>query len=201
MELTEEELKMLEGTARYNRTNTPSLLWEISLENQRRYEELLSLAERLHEENEEHQCEEFYKAQDQAFKVGYIAIVFSVMYIEGSVYNFGCIYLGDEYIQSNLDRLSTLSKINVILRLVTGSELDKQGQAYEHLKRLIKYRNSIIHPKSEALDMDRLIAQYEKRNNEYRLAIESAKQAIKYLDNETKLIHKDEFHPGLFGLF
>lgn len=145
MELTEEELKVLEGTARYNRTNTPSLLWEISLENQRRYEEFLSLAGRLHEENEEHQCEEFYKAQDQAFKAGYIAIVFSVMYIEGAVYNFGCIYLGDEYIQLNLDRLSTLSKINVILRLVTGSELDKQGQAYEHLKRLIKYRNSIIH--------------------------------------------------------
>ena len=201
MKIAEEELKELEGTSIYNRINVPSLFWEISLENQSRHEEFLSLADRLHEKNEEYQCEEFYKAKDQAFKAGYIAIVFSVMYIEGAIYNFGCIYLGDEYIESNLDRLSTLSKINVILRLVTGSELNKQGQAYEHLKRLIKHRNSIIHPKSETLDMDRLIDRYEKKKNEYILAIESAKQAIKYLDDETKLLHKDEFHPGVFGHF
>jgi len=122
------------------------------------------------------------------------------MYIEGAVYNFGSLYLGDNYVQRNLDKLALLPKISVIMRLVTGKEIDPGGQAYEHLKKLVRYRNSLVHPKSTPLAGGEALKKFqEKMSREYSEAIKSAKYAIEYLDRETRMLNDDEYFPGMFG--
>jgi len=122
------------------------------------------------------------------------------MYIEASIYDFGCIYLGDEYVQKNLDRLDPLSKINVILKLVTNKDLSSDGQAYEHVKKLFKYRNYLVHSKTKPANFDEKSFTLREKV-EYCKAIESAKLAVELLDKETKSLNQDEYHPGIFGHF
>ncbi|MBL1274459.1 MAG: hypothetical protein COB30_000060 [Ectothiorhodospiraceae bacterium] len=201
-ELTDEQTEELLTLARYNRSSVPSYFWDISVEHQELHEKYLCSAKSLYDKEAEWQSEEYYSIGDRSQKSAYIAIIFAVMYIEGAIYNFGCIYLGDDYVQRNLDRLSTISKITVILRMVTQKDLNTDGQAYEHLKRLIKYRNGLIHPKSKPTKFGKeAFLRYEKEKSDYHRAIDSAKKAIEYLDKETRKINNDEHHPGLFGYF
>lgn len=199
MEVNEEELRKL---SHYNRIHFFKHFWEVSKEHQNLHEQYLEHAKKLYIDTEEWQCEEYYDFHDKAQKSGYIAIVFAIMYIEGAIYNFGAIYLGDSYVERNLDRLSLLSKISVILRLVTGKDIATDGQAYEHLKRLLKYRNSLVHSKSRTLPTaTEFLRLQEKWSEDYYKAIESAKYAANYLDKEGRLLNKDEHHPGIFDHF
>ena len=198
-EAIEEELINL---AKYNRVSNYSYFWEISEAHQLNHELLSEKAELEYDKSNEWQNDKYYSLKDEAQKSGYIAIVFAAMYIEAAIYNFGAIYLGDNYIKKHLDKLSAISKLNVIMRLVTGKDIDTDSQAYEHLNRLFKYRNTLVHSKSQPLmSGEEMFRVQEKCLNDYYQAIESAKCAVEYLSNETKSLNKDENHPGVFGYF
>jgi len=163
-EIPKEVDDWLSDTARYNRIHVFGHFKEISEIHQGKIESLLKTLNKLYDENEDFQCEEYYKAQNEAQRSSYIAIVFSVMYIEASIYNFAAIYLGDQYVTKNLDRLSLLSKITVVVRLVTGKDISVETQAYENLKRLLKYRNSLVHSKSRPLMDADAMYKYQEKN-------------------------------------
>lgn len=195
----EEELLRL---AHYNRMHFYTHFWNISKEHQNLHEQYLAEASELFEPTSEWQDEKYYELGNKSQESGYIAIVFAVMFIEGAVYNFGAIYLGDSYIRNNLDRLSLLSKISVIMRMVTGKDIDSDGQAYEHLKKLLRYRNALVHAKSSPIPTaHELMLIQEKSSKEYYEAIESAKKAIEYLNDESKKLNDDPYFPGIFGHF
>jgi hypothetical protein len=199
-ELSEEEIKELSRLSRYNRMGVLGYFWEISQEHHAKHEKYNQLANKEYSGDLEFQSEAYYSFAHKSQKSGYIAIVFAAMYIEAAIYNFGCIYLGDEYVKKNLDRLDPLSKLSVILRLVTEKELDSSGQAYEHVKRIFKYRNTLAHTKTRPAYFGKeAFILKEKESKHYSSAIESAKFAVKFLDEETRNLNKDEYHPGIFG--
>ena len=190
-EAIEEELINL---AKYNRVSNYSYFWEISEAHQLNHELLSEKAELEYDKSNEWQNDKYYSLKDEAQKSGYIAIVFAAMYIEAAI------YLGDNYIKKHLDKLSAISKLSVIMRLVTGKDIDTDSQAYEHLNRLFKYRNTLVHTKSRPLmSGEEMISFQEKCSNSYYQAIESAKCVVEYLSDETESINQDEYHPGVFG--
>ena len=195
-----EQKEELIDFSHYNRIYIYSEFWNISKEHQRLHEKYLELASQIFEHDQEWQREDYYDFRKKSQQSGYIAIVFAAMYIEGAIYNFGAIYLGDNYVKKNLDKLGVLAKISVILRMVTGKDIDPDSQAFEHLKILLKYRNSLVHSKSRPIvSPENFFEIQEKGSKEYYQAIESAKKAIEYLDAETKQLHIDENFPGIFG--
>jgi hypothetical protein len=73
------------------------------------------------------------------------SIVFSAMCLEAFIYGYSVKNLGKSYTNMHIERLGIESKFILVPRLVTGKEIDKSGQAYEGLKRLVKDRNKIVH--------------------------------------------------------
>lgn len=189
-----------EALAKYSRVHIYSHFLEISEEHQGRHQVFNKEADIEYDKSCEWQSEKYYQLRADAQKSGYIAIVFSAMYIESAVYDFGAIYLGDNYVLKHVDKLNITSKIIVLLKLATGRDLNTDGQAYEHLKKLFEYRNELVHSKSKPLMSAKEMHIFrEKTSRKYYEAINSAKKIIEFLDKETREINEDEYHPGIFG--
>ena len=84
----------------------------------------------------------------------YISIVFGVMCLEAFIFDYSAHYLGDPYTKENLDKLKLIQKYLVIPRIVTGKDFPKEGQAFEHLKKLVKARNDLVHYRSKPQHTD-----------------------------------------------
>jgi len=79
------------------------------------------------------------------------AVTFGAMCLEAFIYDYAAHNLSDTYTRKYLDKLDLISKWVIIPRLVTGKILPRESQAFEHLKRLVKERNELVHPKSSVL--------------------------------------------------
>jgi hypothetical protein len=113
------------------------------------------------------------------------AIVFYSVFLESLIYDYGCIYLGDSYVRSHLDRLDFVSKWIVVPKIVTGIDIDKSKPFFCCLKALHRERNNIIHHKTKELNLqiakdsnDMLKSLMDSTEN----AKKCAKLAIKALD-------------------
>ena len=80
-----------------------------------------------------------------------ITIVFSAFAVEGYIYDYAARKLTDNFVEKHLNRLSVLSKLIVVTKLVTGKDFPKEGKAFKLIKQLIENRNSIVHSKSTNL--------------------------------------------------
>ena len=78
-------------------------------------------------------------------------IVFAAMSIEAFINDYAAACLGDDDFYDNFDRLSTLSKFELIARFILHSEVDTGKSYYSYLKALIKLRDSYVHSKSHAV--------------------------------------------------
>jgi hypothetical protein len=80
------------------------------------------------------------------------SIVFSAFSLESFIYDYGISTNIEKYMKKDvLDRLDLYAKYVVIPRLVTGRDIDVGNNAFSLLRRIIKYRNSIAHPKSRRI--------------------------------------------------
>ena len=114
---------------------------------------------------------------------GLQAIVFSAMCFEAAIFDFASVHLGDDYVKDHLDKLDTLSKWVVVLRFVSGIELQKSDSPYGLLKTLIITRNKLVHAKSEEFEFEpeRQIKQFEKmkkREEDYDAGVHNAFRAL-----------------------
>ncbi|MBQ0834374.1 hypothetical protein [Marinobacter sp.] len=75
------------------------------------------------------------------------AIIFSAMVVEAFIFHYAAEHVGKRYFLDNLDRLDIKAKWLVVPRLVLGKEIDKGGQAYEALSKLVSDRNYLVHHK------------------------------------------------------
>lgn len=75
-------------------------------------------------------------------------IVFSAMAIEAFINDYAAACLGDSDFYDNFDRLSVLSKFELIARFILKSDIDKGKAYYYYLKTLIKQRDAYVHSKS-----------------------------------------------------
>ncbi|SOC51446.1 hypothetical protein SAMN05421509_101302 [Chromohalobacter canadensis] len=84
----------------------------------------------------------------QSLKCAVQSIVFSAMCLEAFIYGYAEKHLGKSYTKQHIEKLNIESKYIIVPKLVTGKEIDKSGQAFEKLKKLISDRNKIVHFKS-----------------------------------------------------
>lgn len=76
-------------------------------------------------------------------------IIFSVMTIESFLNDYAAACLGDSDFYDNFDKLSIISKFQLIARFILKSEIDKSESYYFYLKELIRERDKLIHNKSK----------------------------------------------------
>jgi len=77
-----------------------------------------------------------------------VSLIFSALTLEAFVNNYAIERFSRSYFDNHLDKLPTISKWIVILKLVTGKELNSGAQPYGCLKRLFKRRDRLVHYKT-----------------------------------------------------
>lgn len=122
----------------------------IALQNKERYQQYeAKLAEIISSDKEDWMKDmESADARHQSLKCAVQSIVFSAMCLEAFIYGYSVKHLGKGYTNQYIEKLGIEAKFIIVPRLVTGKELDKSGQAFEMLKKLISDRNKIVHFKS-----------------------------------------------------
>jgi len=88
-------------------------------------------------------------------------IVFSHLFLEAVIFDYGATNFSDSYIKKYIDKLDILAKWVVIPRLVTGNPFPTDSQAYELLQKLVKARNGLVHFKTKKLSGKNLLEDME----------------------------------------
>jgi len=78
-------------------------------------------------------------------------VVFSAMTIESFMNDYAAC-LGDEEFYNNFDKLSVLSKFQLIAKFIFQAKIDKEKSYYCYLKKLVKNRDRYVHNKSESFN-------------------------------------------------
>ena len=81
----------------------------------------------------------------------YISTLFAAMFLEAYIYDYGARKKSASYIDNYIDKIDPPSKWVVITQLFNSSGIDPSTQAYQRLKALFGYRNSLAHNKSKAV--------------------------------------------------
>ncbi len=82
-----------------------------------------------------------------------ITIVFASMCLEAAIYDYAAWHLGDDYVQTNLDKMDLVSKWLVVPRLVAQREIPIGRPSHDHLKTLVRLRNGLVHKKSHPIPL------------------------------------------------
>ncbi len=90
-----------------------------------------------------------------------IVIVFSHLFLEAVIYDYGAINTSGSYMKKYVDKLDFLAKWVVVPRLVTGNSFPTGSQAYELLGKLVKARNGLVHFKTKQLSEGNLLEDME----------------------------------------
>lgn len=77
-----------------------------------------------------------------------VSVIFSALTLEAFINNYAIERFSRNYFDNHLDKLSPVSKWIVIPKLVTGNEINSDGQPYEKLKNLFKHRDKLVHYKT-----------------------------------------------------
>jgi hypothetical protein len=81
-----------------------------------------------------------------------IAVIFSALTLEAVINDYGITNFSRSYFDNYLDKLGVVSKWVLIPKLVTGSQIDTGGQAFESLKWLFSLRDKYVHYKTIQVD-------------------------------------------------
>lgn len=120
-------------------------------------------------------------------------VVSAALFLEAFIYDYAAANFSDTYTIKYLDKLSLVSKWAVIPKLVTGKDFPTEGQAFEHLVKLHKARNSLVHYKSVPLpdnivELERVL---EKMEKEDEANVVNAYQTVKEVLTELRKLEVD----------
>lgn len=127
--------------------------------------------------------------RDALVKNSIQSIVFSAMSLEAYVYDYAARALTDSFVSQHLDKLDLSSKYVVIFQLITHERFPKDNKIYSSLKKLIKSRNTLIHSKSNNVNLDDHDSLFKMSNSHYHL-YESAIEAVEAIDLVIKYVEK-----------
>jgi len=184
----------MEDTSKYCRVGVGYPFWEISNKNFDIYCALKKEYAEKCDTSDSESIWEYSDLEDQKDYAGFIAIVFAAIYLESEAYTYLATNLTDSYVKTHLEKLDPLSKWVVGIELITGKSLPKDGQAYEHCKRLFKFRNMLAHHKSKPMEWDaeKMAKLIEQDEQEFDDAVMSSNLAVREL---AKIV--GELHDGL----
>lgn len=80
-------------------------------------------------------------------------IVFSAMTVESFLNNYVAVCIGDSEFYQNFDKLTPLSKLQLIVKFIFKCEYDSSKSYHSYLKRLFSLRNDYVHNKSSSLHL------------------------------------------------
>jgi len=89
-------------------------------------------------------------------------ITFTHIFLEAIIYDFCAVNFSDTYTKNYIDKLNFLSKWVVIPRLVTGNNFPTDSKAFQLLKKLNKYRNELVHLKTEKNTKESFLREVDK---------------------------------------
>lgn len=78
-------------------------------------------------------------------------VVFSAMAIESFLNDYAAACLGDKEFYENFDRLSVMSKLQLIVTFIMHAEMDKSKIYYSLMKALFSCRDKFVHNKSKKM--------------------------------------------------
>lgn len=76
--------------------------------------------------------------------------------LESFINDYGSAKFGNSYFKDHLDKLDVKSKWLVIPQLATNNSIKKGGNGYQHLEKLVKIRNRLVHSKSKNIVVEGL---------------------------------------------
>lgn len=160
--------------------------YKIALENRERFESYSEKVESVLSSDKEDWMIDMESSdyRHQNLKCAVQSIVFSAMCLEAFIYGYSEKFLGKSYTKQHIEKLNIESKFIIVPRLVIGKEIDKSGQGYEKLKKLITDRNKIVHFKS----MDDFLT----NDSFLPHSMENGLQAVSELMQEFESIHPEE---------
>lgn len=137
------------------------------------------------------------KFEDEAFEAAVKTIIFASLCVEASINDYAAWQLGDNYFESHLSNLDVASKWVVIPNLICGVSFDKSGPGFSALKSLMRFRNLLIHNKSENLSLshpslDELLT---KRTDEFTENTHNAYRALLFLSFEFDMLVGPKYNP------
>lgn len=122
----------------------------------------------------------FYKVEHSII----ITCVFSIMALESYFNDFAAQNLGDDEFYDNFDKLSLISKFQLISKFILNVEIDKSKSYYSNLKSTEKIRNIYVHNKSKDF------FDGKKPNNEVVFVFGSEDDSVA-IESDIKILTKD----------
>lgn len=120
---------------------------------------------------------------------GNITAVFSALCLEALINDYCIINKSLSYFNNHIDKLDPASKWLLIPKIIIGKEIPTDGQAYELLKALYSYRNSLVHPKSKEIEPIDINSDNNQLSNDFVDFISNVSKcyaAIRYSTKELK---------------
>ena len=151
------------------------------------------LVERLVKERDTRQVKDnrdvdFVCAKNAAIqRSAMVSVIFSALTAEAFINNYAIERFSRSYFDNHLDKLSPVSKWIVIPKLVTGNEIDTDGQPYERLKKLFKLRDKLVHYKTKKKKVSEMVEDEdwvtENHSVDALLAVESILGELSKIDS------------------
>ncbi len=165
---------------------------------ERSYDDHLAAKEKMDEIGDDDSNTDLFEFERRHLISGIQTIVFAAMCMESAIYEYAADHLGDDYVREHLDKLDTLSKWVVCLKLIGGYELRKDRASFSSLKGLISARNRLVHSKSEPLDFENIEAQLDRVQREeekHNLAVKDAYRTLVLMSAELDIALGPLKHP------
>ncbi len=96
-----------------------------------------------------------------------ITCVFAAMSIESFLNNYASACLGDDEFYDNFDKLSVISKFQLVVKFLLKKDIDKGKAFFSNLKSLIKQRDTFVHNKSRQFILQKYISEVDEFNELY----------------------------------
>lgn len=109
---------------------------------------------------------DLYYVEEEMYKHCISTIVFAAMTLESFFNDYAASCLGDDGFYDNFDKLSVISKFQLIAKFILNVEIDKSKSYYSHLVSLNKLRNDYVHNKSSEFIYPRITQEMLDLNRE-----------------------------------
>lgn len=105
-------------------------------------------------------------------KIAIQGIIITVALYEALINEIGLVNLGQKYYKTHLDKLSLISKWDIVLKLAYNKTLNHDSQYYGHIVKTINQRNNLVHYKTKIIDFK----DFQEFENKYGLESGKASQ-------------------------
>jgi hypothetical protein len=129
-----------------------------------------------------------FELQRESDKLTIQGIILATTFLEALINEIGIVELGSKYFKEHLDKLTMLSKWDIVLKLVYGKSIKKEGHYFEGIVNLVKARNELVHYKTIQQDNNREASDYFKVLEKYFKCLPLFICELRKIDSEKEIL-------------